>query len=61
MLREEIQFKNYIFNLKSNILVFNYNIYCQIMNNVPMYSILTMKIFIIHALRLLLPLIFASW
>jgi len=50
MLREEIKFKNYICNKKSNILVFNYNIYCQIMNK-----------FIIHSLRLLLPLIFGSW
>jgi len=50
ILTEEIKFKNYICNKKSNILVFDYNIYCQIMNK-----------FIIHSLRLLLPLIFGSW
>lgn len=50
MLREEIKFKNYICNKKSNILVFNYNIYSQRMNK-----------FIIHSLRLLFSLIFGRW
>ena len=43
MLRKEIKSKT-TFVMKGNILVFNYNMYCQIMNNVSTYSILTIKI-----------------
>jgi hypothetical protein len=60
MLREGLNIKNK-FVIKSNILVFYYNIYCQIINNVSMYGILNTKKFIKHSLRLLLPLMFASW
>jgi len=42
-------------------LVSNYTIQYQIMNNVSIHGILTRKKLIKHSLRLLVPLIFASW
>jgi hypothetical protein len=47
--------------INSNTPIFNYNIYYHIMNSVSMYNIPTTKKFIKHSLRLVLPLILASW
>jgi hypothetical protein len=58
---EGIEFKSYICNKKSNILVFNYNIHYHIMNSVSVYSILSTNKLIKPPLCFLLPRIFTVW
>jgi len=60
-LRRRDSIQNYVHNKKNTILVFDYNIQCQIMNSASIYSIITTKKSIKHPLCLLFHLTFASW